>query len=81
MQSCISLLSMLYGDHADPQIWEVSSSRCLSGKVRENNNNYMVHTHEGANELFMQTAEEKYTHQNSSVFDTAQIIFFAESYG
>lgn len=33
------------------QVWEASGSTCLSGKVRESKNNYMVHTHKGANEL------------------------------
>lgn len=33
------------------QVWEVSGSACLSEKVRESKNNYMVYTHKGANEL------------------------------
>lgn len=40
----------------------------------------MIHTHKRANELLVHTAEEKYTHKNSSVFDTGPVIFFVDSY-
>lgn len=39
----------------------------------------MVHTHVGANELLVHIAGEKYTHQNTSVRDAGQIIFFVDS--
>lgn len=35
----------------------------------------MVYTHKRANVLLVQTAEEKYNHKNSSVFDTGQMTF------
>lgn len=57
-----------YGKHLIPDAWVES---------QKSKNKYTVHTHEGANEL---PVEEKYTHQNSSVFDTGQIIFFVDSH-
>lgn len=73
---------MFYGDHIEMhvQVWEASGFRCLSGKFKKSKNNYMVHTYKGANELLVHKAEEKYTHQNSSVFDTGQITFFVDSH-
>ena len=49
-------------------------------RSKKSKNNDRVHTYKGANELLVHKAEEKYTHQNSSVFDTGQIIFFVDSH-
>lgn len=57
-----------------------SGFKCLGAKVKKSKNNYMVHTYKGANELLVHKTEEKYTHQNSSVFDTGQITFFVDSH-